>query len=304
MQQAPPNWEACLKAFQAWLRFEKGLAQRSLEAYSADIRQFAAFCNARKLATPTEVHPKDFSAFFQRKAAQGELNTLSQARKLSALRAFFAFLTDEYNLAENPTDLIESPRLQKKLPYSLSIEEVNRILDTFDTTTPLGNRNFALVELMYSCGLRVSETVALQFGHWLQEEGLLRILGKGNKERLVPIGEAAENALADYRDTARPELQPKPEFSGYIFLNRRGKPLTRNMVFLVVKEAAENAGIPFRVSPHTLRHSFATHLVENGADLDAVQQMLGHEHITTTELYLHMNRKFLRQVHQKYHPRK
>ena len=231
------------------------------------------------------------------------LSAFSQSRMLSGIKAFYAFLEYEEITGVNPTELIDSPKLGRKLPEVLNLSEIENIFEAIDHSTPEGQRNRAMLEMLYSSGLRVSELIQLKLNHVYFDIGFLRVLGKGNKERLVPIGKSALKYLEIYINDVRPHIQAKKGFENYTFLNRRGKGLTRVMIFTIIKDLVAKAGLKKKVSPHTFRHSFATHLVEGGADLRAVQEMLGHESITTTEIYTHLDREYLKQIIQEFHPR-
>ncbi|NVK84730.1 MAG: tyrosine recombinase XerD, partial [Cytophagia bacterium] len=231
------------------------------------------------------------------------MSAFSQARIISGLKSFYKFLLYEGELDADPTELLEAPKLGRKLPDTLSVEEIDRILSAIDHSTPEGMRNRAMLETLYSSGLRVSELIGLKMSNVHFDVGFLRIFGKGSKERLVPVGREALKYIKLYRDDIRVHLDIKPGNEGFIFLNRNGRQLSRQMVFIVIKNLVEKAGIKKTISPHTFRHSFATHLIEGGADLRAVQEMLGHESITTTEIYTHLDRDYLKQVIQDFHPR-
>ena len=232
------------------------------------------------------------------------LESSSQARILSGIKAFYRFLLLEGMVAESPAELLEMPRLRRKLPEVLHVEEINNMLRSIDLSKPEGHRNKAILETLYSCGLRVSELVELRLSNLFFDIGFIRVVGKGNKERLVPIGETAVHSIQWYIQGQRKQLKPAKGAEDYVFLSRNGRPLTRMLVFLLVKQQAELAGIQKTVSPHTFRHAFATHMVEAGADLRAVQEMLGHESITTTEIYTHLSREYLRDVVRQFHPRR
>ena len=228
----------------------------------------------------------------------------SQARMISGLRNFFDYLVFEDLRKENPTDLLESPKIGRKLPDTLSEAEINQIISVIDLSKPEGERNRAMLETMYSCGLRVSEMIGLRISDLFFDEGFIKVIGKGNKQRFVPINNYMIKLIETYKDLIRSGIKTQKGFEDTLFLNRRGKQISRNMVFMILKDHAQKAGISKTVSPHTLRHSFATHLLENGADLRAIQQMLGHESITTTEIYMHLDKSHLKQVVEKFHPRK
>jgi integrase/recombinase XerD len=292
-----------LPSFKAYLLAERGLSNNSVEAYLRDVillgEFFAHACPGISLET-IELH--HLLSFIER-VNEEEYAAASQARMVSALRSFFSFLTIENEIKENPAVLLEVPKLQRKLPDVLSLEEINLMIAGIDRSTAEGQRNVAMIETMYSCGLRVSELISLKISNLYLDVGFIRIIGKGNKERLVPIGDEAIKLITIYKDAVRSQQTIVKHNEDILFLNRRGAALTRNMFFVIVKKAAVEAGIKKNVYPHTLRHSFATHLVENGADLRAVQEMLGHSSITTTEIYTHLDQRFLRETLQHFHPR-
>ena len=231
------------------------------------------------------------------------MSAFSQARIISGIKSFYKYLLFEGEIKEDPSQLIEAPKLGRKLPDTLDINEIDRLLESIDHSTPEGTRNRAILETLYSCGLRVSELITLRLSHLYMEAGYVRVIGKGDKERLVPIGREAIKYINIYKDEVRNHITIKPGNEDYVFLNRRGAKLTRVMIFTIIKNLAKTAGIRKNISPHTFRHSFATHLIEGGADLRAVQEMLGHESITTTEIYTHLDRSYLQQVIKEFHPR-
>lgn len=295
------NIERILKSYKAWLIAERGLAENTLSSYTSDIDKLIEFFQQEN--KPIEsLEIDDLQAFV---AAVHDLGVSprSQARIISGLRSFFTFLKIEGLKATNPALLLEQPRIGFHLPEVLSVEEVDAMLAACDRGDLLGRRNHAMIELLYSCGLRVSELVSLQLGNLFLEEGFLIVKGKGSKERLVPMSHSAVEALREWIVSDRPQIPSKPGQEQTVFLNRRGSSLTRNMVFIIVKQLAETAGINKTISPHTLRHSFATHLLDGGAGLHAIQQMLGHSSIATTELYLHIDRSQLRDQILTFHPR-
>lgn len=274
-----------------------------MEAYVHDIVKLKQFLDISNSGlSPLKVSNKDISGFL---AYINELGMTphSQARILSGIKSFFKFLLMEEIIADDPSALVEAPKLGRKLPDTLSIEEINKLLEGIDLSAPEGGRNRAMLEVLYSSGLRVSELISLKRSNVFQDIGFLKIVGKGNKERLVPIGQEALKYMNIYINEIRVHITVQKGYENYIFLNRRGKNLTRVMVFHVIKELAKKVGIRKKISPHTFRHSFATHLIEGGADLRAVQEMLGHESITTTEIYTHLDRDYLRQVITEFHPR-
>lgn len=299
------NWERRIKQFNQYLRFERGLSPNSVEAYLGDVRKLHQFAQLSPppIVDPDQMTDRDIQRFLAWLNDFG-ISAHTQARVLSGLKAFFSFLKMEYGLDSSPLEFIHSPRLERKLPEILHVEEIDRLIGAIDLSTPEGARNRALLEVLYGCGLRVSELTNLKISNLHLDTGFVKVEGKGNKERLVPIGSQTIQPLQVYLKQIRP-LQPvKADFADWVFLNRRGTSLSRVMVFLVIKDLARRAGITKKISPHTFRHSFATHLVEGGADLRAVQDMLGHESISTTEIYTHLDRDYLRSVITQYHPRK
>ena len=295
-------WEQYKNGYRAYLRLELSLADHSVAAYLHDLEKLTQFLLAENLLlAPGAVTTEHLRKFLQ---WIGELGMMasSQARIISGLRSFFHFCLLEQICTVDPTVLIEAPKTRRSLPDVLSFEEIEAILAQIDLSTAEGERNKAILETMYSCGLRVSEVVNLQISCVYRELGFLRVIGKGDKERLVPIGEPALKQIEIYRQHVRSHMTVKPGNDDILFLNRRGAKLSRVMIFLMLKALVEKSGIRKQVSPHTFRHSFATHLVEGGADLRAVQQMLGHESITTTEIYTHLDRDFLRETLQTFHP--
>jgi integrase/recombinase XerD len=295
-------WEAYKKGFKAYLQLEKSLSGNSVEAYVHDIEKFTQFLVTNKIEkNPNEIelhHLEDFLKWINELG----MTPSSQARIISGLKGFYKFCIQEQISAANPTALLESPKLPKHLPDTLSLEEIEKIINAIDLSTPEGARNKAIIETLYSCGLRVSELVNLKLSCLYFEVGYVRVIGKGDKERLVPIGSSAIKYIKIYIENVRVHLTVKPGFEDIVFLNRRGRKLTRVMIFTIIKELARKAAIAKNISPHTVRHSFATHLVEGGADLRAVQEMLGHESITTTEIYTHLDREYLRETLQQFHP--
>jgi integrase/recombinase XerD len=297
------NWDLLITQFKNYLKLERSLSGNSVEAYVHDIVKLKQFLDISNSGlSPLKVSNKDISGFL---AYINELGMTphSQARILSGIKSFFKFLLMEEIIADDPSALVEAPKLGRKLPDTLSIEEINKLLEGIDLSAPEGGRNRAMLEVLYSSGLRVSELISLKRSNVFQDIGFLKIVGKGNKERLVPIGQEALKYMNIYINEIRVHITVQKGYENYIFLNRRGKNLTRVMVFHVIKELAKKVGIRKKISPHTFRHSFATHLIEGGADLRAVQEMLGHESITTTEIYTHLDRDYLRQVITEFHPR-
>jgi len=295
-------WLHYKKGYKAWLRLEKSLADHSVEAYLHDIDKLTQYLELQgKQAAPGDLTLEDLQAFIRWIAELG-MSLRSQARILSGIRSFYRYCTIEQVVKEDPSVLLEAPKLRRVLPDTLSFAEIEQIIAAIDRSKPEGERNKAILEVMYSCGLRVSEVVGLQISNLYLESGFIRVTGKGSKERLVPIGDIAARQVSLYQQQVRSKQPVKPGHEDIVFLNRRGAGLTRVMVFLLIKDLCAKAGIGKTVSPHTFRHSFATHLVENGADLRAVQEMLGHESITTTEIYTHLDREFLRKTLHHFHP--
>lgn len=296
------SWPSYIKGFESFLKLEKSLSANSLDAYSRDVHKLAQYADSRSISSPTKVEMEDIQGFLKYIAELG-LGARSQARVLSGIKAFYKYLILENEIQTNPTELIEAPKLGRKLPDTLSVEEIDTLLSSIDRSTSEGERNRAMLEVLYSCGLRVTELVTLQISNIYFQEEFIRITGKGDKERLVPIGGQALKHLKLYIKEVRTHLPIQPGHEDFAFLNRRGKALSRVMVFTIIKRLVEQLGWKKNISPHTFRHSFATHLVEGGADLRAVQEMLGHESITTTEIYTHLDRSFLKQTILEFHPR-
>lgn len=290
-----------LELFLDYLSFERGLSDRTLSAYTRDVEKLLDFLGGRGLSDPVNISHQDLRDFvFQLK--DGGLAPSSIRRALSSVRGYFAFLLEEGVLAIDPSDRLESPKAGRKLPDVLSIEEVQRILEAPDEAHPMFWRDRSVLEVLYATGMRVSEVVDLKIGHLDLEEGLCTVFGKGSKERLVPLGGPARSSLERYLRGTRNHLD-SGEGEGRVFLNQRGRPLTRATLWSMVKKYAARAGVEKTVSPHTFRHSFATHLLEGGADLAAVQELLGHADISTTQIYTHVDREYLREVHRTFHPR-
>jgi integrase/recombinase XerD len=295
------NWERYIKDFVSFLKIEKGLAENSIFAYQNDVAKLYDFATARKIAV-TELTYNDLKEFVAELYDLG-LSARTQARIISGVKQFFGFLLIEDVLHDDPSELLEMPRIGRKLPEVLSIEEIDQLIAAIDLSKAEGHRNRAIIETLYSCGLRVSELVGLKFGDLYFEEGFIRVIGKGNKERLVPVSPSVEKEIGIYNDHVRRHQVIKPGNEQIIFLNRRGAQLTRVMIFTIIKDLANSIGLTKSISPHTFRHSFATHMIEGGANLRAVQEMLGHESITTTEIYTHLDQRFLRDAIITFHPR-
>jgi integrase/recombinase XerD len=295
-------WEPYKKGYKAWLQLERSLSDNSIEAYLRDIDKLTQYLQtAGTLKNPEAIELKDLQSFLHWIGELG-LNAASQARILSGIRSFYKYCSIEQIVRQDPTTLLESPKLKRALPDILSFEEIETIIGHIDLSKPEGGRNKAILEVLYSCGLRVSELVNLRISCLHLDVGYIRVIGKGDKERLVPIGNAATKYIRIYQDEIRIHTPLKPGNEDILFLNRRGAKLSRVMIFLLLKELVRQSGITKNISPHTFRHSFATHLVEGGADLRAVQEMLGHESITTTEIYTHLDREFLRETLHRFHP--
>jgi integrase/recombinase XerD len=295
-------WEHYKKSYKAYLQLEKSLSDNSVEAYMRDLEKLTQHLQMiGALKTPAEISLKHLEQFVQSVAKLG-INAASQARTISGLKSFFKYCLIENIIIKDPAVLLEGPKLKRTLPDVLSFEEIERIISKIDLSTPDGTRNKAILETMYSCGLRVSETVNLKISCLYLDIGFIRVIGKGDKERLVPIGRDAIKHIKIYKDNIRVHVSPQKDFEDILFLNKFGKSLSRVMIFYIIKDLAKKARITKNVSPHTFRHSFATHLVEGGADLRAVQTMLGHESITTTEIYTHLDRDYLRETLNRFHP--
>lgn len=297
------NWEQAQRAFIQYLTLERSLAENSISAYQHDILLLFRFLEEKEYAVSPETIDSGVLRAFLEYINEKQMAPHTQARILSGLKAFFRFLVYEERIEQDPTALIEGPRLGRKLPDTLTYHEIVGLLEAIDHSTAEGQRNRAILEVLYSSGLRVSELTELRLSNVLEDIGFLRVTGKGNKERLVPIGHDALRYLRIYRDQVRNTLKIDPGHRNYVFLNRRGKKLSRVMIFTIIKTLAQKTGLKKSISPHTFRHSFATHLLEGGADLRVVQEMLGHESITTTEIYTHLDRDYLRQVLLEFHPR-
>jgi len=296
-------WGSWINGFKAFLKLEKSLSENSIEAYCRDVKKLDSFLEVHNVKiTPLQVKPqhiKDCLVYLN----QVHLNEKSQARFISAIRTFFKYLLLENEIESNPAELIELPKISRKLPDVLSIDEVEKLIESIDLSEPTGERNKTIIELMYGCGLRVSELVNLKISEIKENSGFIKVVGKGNKERLIPISKTALKQYNRYKELVRVHQSVSRGYEDFIFLNNRGKNLSRVMIFLMIKSLVEKVGIRKKISPHTFRHSFATHLVEGGADLRAVQEMLGHESILTTEIYTHLDQTFLRDTLLQFHPR-
>ncbi|HTL81739.1 MAG TPA: site-specific tyrosine recombinase XerD [Bacteroidia bacterium] len=297
------NWKADINGFRSFLKLERALSANSVESYEHDVYKLIQFLEYKKLdLNPTEIQPQHIRDFLKWINELG-MEATSQARILSGLRLFFHYQLLENLITIDPTELIEGPRTRRKLPDTLNLEEINKLIGAVDRSKIAGERNVAMLEMLYGCGLRVSELVNLRISDLFLKEHYIRVIGKGNKQRLVPIGRTAIKHVKLYMEKVRSHMEIKKGEEDILFLNNRGKRLTRVMVFTIIKQLAISIGLKKTISPHTFRHSFATHLVEGGADLRAVQEMLGHESITTTEIYTHLDRRFLKEQVMRFHPR-
>ncbi|WP_353119008.1 site-specific tyrosine recombinase XerD [Myroides odoratus] len=295
-------WQNTLQSYIHYLKLERGLAENSIESYELDLMKFVQFLSHSEIeVAPKNVMPAHINEFVYQLSTV--LAPTSQARIISGLKSFFTFLLVDGQIEKAPTDLLEIPKLGRKLPEVLAMEEIDAMLATLDLSTNEGYRNMVMLELLYSCGLRVSELVNLRLSDLFFEEGFIRVIGKGSKHRFVPIDPDTMQLITMYKQTIRNHMQVKKEDTDIVFLNRRGARLTRAMIFTIVKQAAQEANIQKNVSPHSFRHSFATYLLENGADIRMIQLMLGHESILTTEIYTHISREKLKGVMDTYHPR-
>ena len=297
------KWETGISNYKSYLRIERGLSENTIDNYARDLKKLTRHLEQLDSAPdPITIGKDDIQDFIYTIAK--EVQARSQARIISGLKGFFNYLIFEDYRKDNPLDLIESPRLGRKLPDTLAEEEIDALISAINLSTPQGERNRAMLETLYSCGLRVTELICLKLSDLYFEEGFINVIGKGDKQRFVPISEHTQKYIDIYRNEIRTHIDVKPEHVDILFLNRRGRQLTRAMIFTIIKDLAVKAGIKKSISPHTFRHSFATHLLQNGADLRSIQQMLGHESITTTEIYMHVDRSDLARVMEKYHPRK
>ena len=297
------KWLQVLKDYQNYLRLERGLSENSILNYSLDIKKLAQWLHTNKIEiSPVDISEETLQQFIYEVAKK--VNPRTQSRLISGLKGFFNYLIFEDYRKTNPLELIEAPKLGRKLPDTLAVEEIDAIISAIDLSSKQGERNRAIIETLYGCGLRVSELTNLKISDLYFEEGFIKVTGKGDKQRLVPIGPTTEKYISIYRKEVRIHQTIHPAAMDTVFLNQHGRPLTRAMIFTIVKRLAEKAGIHKTISPHTFRHSFATHLLENGADLRAIQQMLGHESITTTEIYTHIDRRHLTEIINRFHPRK
>ncbi|THF51388.1 site-specific tyrosine recombinase XerD [Flavobacterium supellecticarium] len=296
------SWESYIKEYKSYLKLERGLSENTIANYAFDVEKLVTHLeNTKQEVSPLKIDEQALQGFIY--AISGVVNARSQTRIISGLKSFFKFLIFEGYRETTPLELIEIPKVGRKLPDTLSTEEIDTLIGAIDLSKNEGERNRAMLETLYSCGLRVSELVTLKLSDLFFEEGFIKVTGKGNKQRFVPIGTATQNYIVLYKDSVRNHQAIKKGFEDTLFLNRRGSGLTRAMVFTIIKDLAVKINLQKTISPHTFRHSFATHLLENGADLRAIQMMLGHESITTTEVYMHLDRKHLSKVLNAYHPR-
>ncbi|KAB1071950.1 site-specific tyrosine recombinase XerD [Tamlana haliotis] len=297
------TWKQALKDYQLYLKIERGLSSNSINNYALDVNKLMRYLENNSISvSPLNITTEAIQQFIYETAK--ELNTRSQSRLISGLRSFFSYLIFEDYIKINPLELIESPKIGRKLPDTLSEEEIDAIISAIDLSKPEGERNRAMLETLYGCGLRVSELINLKISDLFFEEGFIKVTGKGDKQRFVPIVDVTQKYINIYRKEIRNHMNIQAGFEDTLFLNRRGKQLTRAMVFTIIKQLVKKIGLEKNVSPHTFRHSFATHLLQNDADLRSIQLMLGHESITTTEIYVHLDRSHLTEVVEKYHPRK
>ena len=297
------NWSSYIKNYQSYLKIERGLSTNTIDNYSFDVERLCLFLDQNQMdVSPTSISEEVIQQFIY--SVSKQVNARSQARIISGLKSFFNYLVFEDYRNNNPLELIETPKTGRKLPDTLSLEEIDALINSVDLSSNEGERNRAMLETLYGCGLRVSELVSLKISDLFFEEGFVKITGKGNKQRFVPIGNLTQKYIQLYKENVRSQVKEKKGFEDTLFLNRRGSQLTRAMIFTIIKDLATKINLNKTISPHTLRHSFATHLLENGADLRSIQLMLGHESITTTEIYVHLDRKFLTEVMNTYHPRK
>ena len=297
------KWTHALKDFEHYLQIERGLSKNTLESYRLDVNKLMAYLESNLITTgPIEINNETIKRFVYELAKT--VNSRTQSRVISGLRSFFDYLIFENYRKTNPLEQIETPRIGRKLPDTLALKEIDLMVASIDLTNPLGERNRAIIETLYSCGLRVSELTDLKISDLFFKEGFIKVTGKGNKQRFVPIGLNTQKFIKLYIHHTRSLLNIASEYMDTLFLNQRGKKLSRAMIFTIVKKLAQKVGIKKSISPHTFRHTFATHLLENGADLRAIQMMLGHESITTTEIYMHVDKSHLKQVMNKFHPRR
>tara|TARA_B100000945_G_scaffold51304_1_gene37012 strand:- start:929 stop:1834 length:906 start_codon:yes stop_codon:yes gene_type:complete len=296
------KWGTAINNFKTYLKIERGLSDNSIVSYENDINKLSNFLlDKNKSISPIKVSPDIIKEFIY--SISNSINPTSQSRIISGLRSFFEYLIFEKYIKTNPLSLIESPRISRKLPDTLTIKEIDLLISKINISTNEGERNIALIETLYGCGLRVSELISLKISDLFFNEGFIKVTGKGNKQRLVPISDLNKRVIKSYMDNSRKKLKIEEKSKDILFLNRRGKNLSRAMIFTIIKRLAKLSDIKKNISPHTFRHSFATHLLKNGADLKTIQQLLGHQSITTTEIYMHIDNKMLVKAINKFHPR-
>jgi integrase/recombinase XerD len=297
------NWNSYIKSFQSYLKIERGLSKNTVANYTFDLERLCTFLVDNEISiSPEKIKEETIQQFIY--AVSKEVNARSQARIISGLKSFFSYMIFEDYRTDSPMELIEAPKIGRKLPDTLSVDDIDNLIAAIDLSTQEGERNRAMLETLYGCGLRVSEIITLKISDLFFDEGFIKITGKGDKQRFVPIAKSTQKFIEFYKNNVRNHLDIGKGFEDTLFLNRRGNQLTRAMVFTIIKTLAVKINLQKNISPHTLRHSFATHLLENGADLRSIQLMLGHESITTTEIYVHLDRKHLTQIINTYHPRK
>lgn len=297
------NWKSYIKSYQSYLKIERGLSKNTIDNYTFDIERLCQFLEENNISvSPININEERLQEFIY--SVSKEVNPRSQARIISGLKSFFSYLIFEDYRIDNPLELMETPRTGRKLPDTLSIIDIDRLIDAVDLEKAEGYRNQAMLETMYGCGLRVSELVTLKISDLFFEEGFIKITGKGNKQRFVPVANSTQKFIENYKNESRLKLNIQKGHEDTLFLNRRGRQLTRAMIFTIIKDLANKINLQKTISPHTFRHSFATHLLENGADLRSIQLMLGHESITTTEIYVHLDKKHLSEIVNAFHPRK
>ena len=297
------TWEQAISDFQNYLKLERSMSLNTIDAYKRDLFKFSSYLiQKEEIKDPLKVKPIDIQSFLGF-ITEADMSARSQSRNLSSIKGFYKYLIIDDYLSIDPSELIHSPKVAKKLPEFLTKEEIDQLIDAIDLSTDQGHRNKAMIEMLYSCGLRVSELINLTFSNLFIKEGVIRVLGKGNKERLVPINPYAVKQLKLYTDSIRKSQDVQRGYEDFIFLNRRGKSLSRAMIFQIIKDLSTQINLQKKIGPHTFRHSFATHLVEGGANLRAVQELLGHESITTTEIYTHLNQDYLKSDLIQFHPR-
>ncbi|MGB5981851.1 MAG: site-specific tyrosine recombinase XerD [Nonlabens sp.] len=296
------QWKTTLKDYERYNKIERGLSENSISSYGRDLKKFVSWLEVNNYeVTPAHISTEIIRSFIY--DISKDISPRTQSRMISSLKSFFNYLMLENYMEQHPMDLIETPKIGRKLPDTLAVTEIDNLINNIDRSTPEGERNRVIIETLYSCGLRVSELIDLKISDLFFEEGFIKVTGKGNKQRFVPINQFTMKAINLYRNEIRNHMKVHPEHSDTLFLNRRGKGLTRAMIFHIIKELAIESNLGKSISPHTFRHSFATHLLENGADLRSIQMMLGHESITTTEIYMHVDRTHLSEVIEKHHPR-